>query len=96
MMVAVDGVLRGKLPLILDKVSPGLHRVEVGVGRQDGQIRNFKVEVRPGQTYRLHAAMPPQKGGNLNEALFALDSGETLSRRGPPEKRRRPPPPSRK
>ncbi len=75
MMVAVDGVLRGKSPLILDKVSPGLHRVEVGVGRQDGQTRNFKVEVRPGQTYRLHAAMPPQKGANLNEALFALDSG---------------------
>lgn len=53
--VAVDGVRRGKSPLVIEKVSPGLHAVEVGGGSPVYQSRAFEVEIRPGETFRLGA-----------------------------------------
>ncbi|MFQ5693136.1 MAG: PEGA domain-containing protein [Nitrospinota bacterium] len=55
--VAVDGVKRGDSPVTVEAISPGRHTVKIGDGSGDYPSQSYEVNVRPGETYRLSAAM---------------------------------------
>jgi hypothetical protein len=77
MAVYINGSARGRTPLTIRKLHPGLHKVEVSFPDQTDKTQLYKVKIQPGKTSRLNVVMK----GFTNKELARKPERVDLSRR---------------